>query len=290
MNETDNLPLIAVAGGDVDEAANVATVEGTFVDPAAATAPSAVVVQDARRRRMTPARLVGTPLLIVAMLGVNYVWIKSMSLDSIEARTLNRQYLTTAVTQHLRIALYSSAIILAIAVPLGIVLSRRWARFVAPFFFALANFGQAAPVIGVLVLLTMKFEPGLKVAVGSFVLYGTLPILRNTIVGLQQIDRNLIEAAKGIGMNQRQVLTRIELPLAVPVLLAGVRTTLTLTTAVAILATFVNAGGLGDIVVNGIKLDRQPVLITGVVLVICVAFFIDWLARLFEDLFRPQGM
>jgi len=109
-------------------------------------------------------------------------------------------------------------------------------------------------------------------------------------VGLQQIDPSLIEAAQGIGMKPRQILTRVELPLAVPVLLAGVRTTLVLTVGVATLATFVNAGGLGDIIVNGLKLNRVPVEVTGALLTMCVALFVDWLARIGEDFFRPHGL
>jgi osmoprotectant transport system permease protein len=78
--------------------------------------------------------------------------------------------------------------------------------------------------------------------------------------------------------------------LAVPILLAGVRTTLVLTVGVATLATFVNAGGLGDIIVNGLKLNRLPVEITGAVLAMCVAFFVDWVARIAEDVLRPRGL
>ena len=240
--------------------------------------------------RLRPARLVITPLVLLGVLLTLYFWVTSQELDSIEKRTLNRDYLVTALLAQIKIALLASLIILLIAVPLGIVLSRRRARFAAPLFLIVANIGQAFPAIGLLVLLTLVFGIGLKVALICFVAYGVLPVLRNTIVGLQQIDPSLIEAARGIGMKPRQILTRVELPLAVPVLLAGVRTTLVLTVGVATLATFVNAGGLGDIIVNGLKLNRIPVEVTGALLTMCVAFFVDWLARIAEDLFRPNGL
>ncbi len=251
---------------------------------------SGVPAPGAPARRPGRARVLTTPLVLLLVLAALYGWVRSKDLDSIEVRTLNRDYLVTSVLGHLKIAVLASALILAIAVPLGIVLSRRSARYASPLFLIVANIGQALPAIGLLVMLTLKLGIGLKVALIAFVAYGVLPVLRNTIVGLQQIDPSLVEAARGIGMKPWQVLTRVELPLAVPVLLAGVRTTLVLTVGVATLATFVNAGGLGDIIVNGLKLNRLTVEVTGAVLTMCVAFFVDWLAHMAEDVFRPRGL
>lgn len=249
---------------------------------------NALVVPSAGR--LTVRRVVGTPLALLVALLVLYAYVHSKTLDSIERRTLNRTFIVDSVLSHLKITLLASALILVIAVPLGILLSRRWSRAIAPVVLAVANVGQAFPAIALLVLLTMKLQIGLRVALISFVAYGVLPILRNTIVGLQQIDPDLIEAAKGIGMPARRILLRVELPLAVPILLAGVRTTLVLTVGVATLATFVNAGGLGDIIVNGLKVNRLPVQLTGTILTMCVAFFLDWLAGIAEDVLRPRGL
>ena len=253
----------------------------------AAMAPM-LAVAEPRTRRTSVARLALTPLLIAAALSGLFLWVHGQQLDSIEARTLNRAYLVQAVGQHLKLTFITAAITLVIAIPLGVLLSRRWARLVAPLILGVANVGQAFPAIGLLVLLTIKFDVGVRVALISIVAYAVLPVLRNTIVGIQQIEPDLVEAARGIGMRPWQVLLRVELPLAVPVLLAGVRTTLVLAVGVATLATFVDAGGLGDIIVNGLKLNRFPVQVTGAVLVMCIAFFVDWLARITEDLVRPH--
>lgn len=243
-----------------------------------------------RTSRRNVLRLATTPVLIaVALLGL-YLWVHAQNLDSIEQRTLNWSYLSTAIGQHLKLTFLAAAITLVIAVPLGIALSRPRARLVAPLFLGLANIGQAFPAIGLLVLLTMKLDVGVKVAMISIVAYSVLPVLRNTIVGLQQIDPAVVEAAGGIGMRPGEILRKIELPLAVPVLMAGVRTTLVLAVGVTTLATFVNAGGLGDIIVNGLKLNRFPVQVTGAVLVMCIAFFVDWLARIAEEFTRPRGL
>jgi osmoprotectant transport system permease protein len=91
-------------------------------------------------------------------------------------------------------------------------------------------------------------------------------------------------------MTRLQVLLSVAPRPSTPAILAGLRTALVLTVGVATLATFVNAGGLGDMIVNGIKLSRHPVLITGAVLTCCIAFLVDWLGNLAEDLLRPRGL
>ena len=99
-----------------------------------------------------------------------------------------------------------------------------------------------------------------------------------------------IESAMGMGMTPKQALRQIELPLAVPVILAGVRTTLILTVGVATLGVFVNGGGLGTLIIPGLKLNRELVLVTGGMLTVIVAFTMDWLARAAEELLRPRGI
>ncbi|MFM9673588.1 ABC transporter permease, partial [Streptomyces galilaeus] len=89
-------------------------------------------------------------------------------------------------------------------------------------------------------------------ALVALVIYAFLPVLRNTMIGIEQVDGAIRESARGMGMTPAQVLVRIELPLAVPVILAGLRTALVFCVGVATIATFINAGGLGDMIVNGL--------------------------------------
>lgn len=236
------------------------------------------------------SKRLATPLLTAIALVALYLWIASLELDSIEQRTINTAYLINRIREHLVLTLAASAIVAVIAIPAGVLLSRTKSRVAHSIILGLANIGQAAPAIGVLVLLTIIFGTGFKIALVGLVAYSILPILRNTMVGIEQVDARIVESALGVGMTERQVLFRIQMPLAMPVILAGLRTTLVFAVGVASLATFVNAGGLGDIIVNGIKLQRMPVLITGSVITACIALFIDWLAGLVEDLLRPKGM
>ena len=170
------------------------------------------------------------------------------------------------------------------------LLSRRRARWFATPILAVANGGQAIPSIGVLVLLAVTVGVGFKMAVVSLVVYALLPVLRNTMVGLGQVSPALIDAGRGMGMSSRQVLMQIELPIAVPIMLAGIRVALILNVGVATLATYTNAGGLGSFIESGIVFNRMPILLTGSVLTIALALLVDWLAGLAEQRLRPRGL
>lgn len=127
-------------------------------------------------------------------------------------------------------------------------------------------------------------------AVLALVLYAFLPVMSNTMVGIRQVDRPTIEAARGMGMTKTAVLFRIELSLAIPIMLAGIRTALIIVVGTAALATFINAGGMGDIINTGIKTSREPILITGSVLTAVLALGIDYLAGIAEDVLKPKGL
>lgn len=242
-----------------------------------------------------PGRLwqyVGIPVVVAVALLALVNWIGGLELDSIEQRWLNREQITRAVLQHVRLSLWATLLVVVIAVPLGIALTRRFARPLTPLFIGLANVGQAIPSVGLLFFLALPFALGIgpRTAVVAVVAYCVLPVLRNTMVGLGQVDPALIESARGMGMTRWAVLVRIELPLAVPVVLAGVRTALILTVGTITLATFINAGGLGDVINAGLVTNRTPVLVTGGLLTASLALVIDWLAALAERLIRPRGL
>jgi osmoprotectant transport system permease protein len=220
-------------------------------------------VPPARRAGAARLRLLTLPILLVAVWAVLYLWVSSQPLDSIEQRTLNAPYIQARLWEHLYLSALATVLVIALAVPLGVLLTRPFARRATPLVLGLANI--------------------------SLVCYSLLPVLRNTIVGIDQVDRALVEAGRGMGMTRSAVLFRIELPLAVPVILAGIRTALVIAVGVATVATFVNAGGLGDIIINGIKLQRTPVLVTGSVLVASLALLVDWLGGVAEAVLSPRG-
>lgn len=261
------------------------------VIPAAAEeapGPGPETTVSARPRRRRLGLLVRPVLLTLALLAL-FLIVRAHPIDSIEQRFLNAGTIFTELGEHLRLTLISTVCTVAIALPLGILLTRAGARWARPIGLGLGNLGQAIPSIGLVVLLALWMGTGTATAVTALVVYATLPVLRNTIVGLDGVDPTLVDAARGMGMGRTAILWRIELPLAVPVILAGIRTALVLTVASATLATFIDGGGLGGGLVAGIGLYRPMLSLTFGIIVAALALFVDWLGLIAEEVLHPRG-
>ena len=222
------------------------------------------------------------PLIVIVGLSIAFGAVFSQPLDDIEARILTPETIFTALQRHLFLTVLSTILVLVIAIPLGILISRPSARKVQGMVLAIGGFGQALPPFGVIVLLAFSLSFSVSTAVIALALAALLPVLRNTVVGLQQVDSSLIEAARGMGMSSRQTLFRVEIPLAVPVIIAGLRVALVLNVGTAALATYIGAGGLGDLVDQALKLNRFPVLVIGGSIIAALALLVDWLAGIVE--------
>jgi osmoprotectant transport system permease protein len=257
------------------------------------TAPLPVVdplVPEPEQGRRTLRSRVGVPVLLVLSVAAIYAYVTTAELDDIEARLLDPSRLLSATVRHLELVAVSTVLVVLIAVPLGVLATRPGARRLVPLIVGLGNIAQGVPSLGVLVLLAIYVGIGVGPAVAALVLYAFLPILRNTIVGLQQVDPFVVESARGMGMSRAAVLRRIELPLAVPVVLAGIRTAAVINVGTATIATLVNAGGLGDIVYQGLVLNRTVVTVVGALLAAVLALLLDHLGGLLEQALRPQGL
>ncbi len=254
------------------------------------TAPAPVSVGTGASTGRSLAGYLFMPVLLVAVLVGLYLYVSGQQLDSIEQRRVNLAYITSSVGRHLQLTVVSTVLVLMIAIPLGILLTRPFARRITPPAIATANIGQALPSIGLVALFAVVWDIGFAPAVVALVAYSTLPVLRNTMVGLQQVDPFVIESGRGMGMTKAGVLTRIELPLAVPVILAGVRTALVINVGTAALAFFIGAGGLGEIINTGLVQSRPLVTVVGSVLTAVLALALDYLAGIVEDVLRPKGL
>lgn len=234
--------------------------------------------------------LFAIPVIVAVGFVIYALWRNTADLDSVEESALGWGTIGDQIWEHVQLTFVSAFLVVVIAVPLGILLTRGRARRAAPVVVGLANAGQAAPSVGLIVLFAMWLQPGFKTAVFALTVYAILPVLRNTIVGLQGVDPTLVEAGRGVGMTAASVLLRIELPLALPVIMAGVRTALVLLVGTATLATFINGGGLGATLQAGIALLRYPVIVSGAVLVALLALLIEWLGRVLELATHPKGV
>ncbi|MFI5571716.1 ABC transporter permease [Streptomyces sp. NPDC051740] len=240
--------------------------------------------------RVTWRKLTFLPVVLIAVLLATWLWFEQADLDALTRNALSNGQVTKALWQHIQLTVISTFFVLIIAIPLGVLLTRRMFRGATPVAMALANMGQATPAIGLLALLVIWLGIGRRAALIGIIAYAVLPVLSNTIAGLRANDPTLLEAARGIGMSPLGVLTRVELPLAVPLILAGVRTALVLNVGTATLATFGGGGGLGVLITTGITSQRMPVLVVGSVLTVVLALLVDWLASLAELLLRPRGL
>jgi osmoprotectant transport system permease protein len=241
-----------------------------------------------RRRAVVSA--LGVPLVLAGVVAGILLYASTAELDSIEARLLDPARLVSATLRHLQLVAVSTVVVVLVAVPLGILATRPSARRWAPLIVGIGNTAQGVPSLGVLVLIAIWYGIGFGPAVVALVLYAFLPILRNTIVGLQQVDPFVVESARGMGMSRAAVLRRIELPLAVPVVLAGIRTAAVINVGTATIATLVNAGGLGDVIYQGLVLNRTVATVVGALLAAVLALLIDHLGGLAEQLLRPRGL
>ena len=275
-------------------------------DPAAGEGPRAARL-DALRGELG---LIVTPIVLGLAFLAYWTWLGAQDLSMQATSALTTDNLVRQTREQLTITALSTVGVLIIAIPLGIGLTRpRGKRFAGPAL-AVANAGQAVPAYGLLVLalavlggvfgrandnilqntLGVWLGPGLVITVISLILFAILPVLRNTMVGLQQVDQDIIEAGLGMGMTRREVLWRIEMPLAVPVMLAGVRTALVINVGMATLAFLIGGGGLGVTIRSGIQLSQNIVVLTGGVLTALLALSIDWLGGVAERVLRPKGI
>lgn len=248
------------------------------------------------RDRITAEALIvlfAIPVIVVVGFASYAVYVQTSSTyadDVVVNNALGYGTIVAQTGEHLLLTFVAALLVVAIAVPLGVVLTRPRTRFLAPPVVGVANAGQAAPSVGLIVLAAIWFGFGFWTAVGALTVYAILPVLANTIVGLQGVDRTLVEAGRGLGMSSWSVLLRIELPLALPVIMTGVRTALVLLVGTATLATFIGAGGLGGTLQTGISLLRYPVIVWGAILVALLALLIEWLGRVLELVARPKGV
>ena len=236
-------------------------------------------------------RLLIQPALVVVVGAAVIFWAFDRDLTATQQENINVANISTLIWQHLLITVAVTAIVLAVGIPLGVLVTRPGAKVLRPFIVGIANIGQAAPAIGLLVLLFLwTAKTGFWIGVLPIALYSLLPVLASTILGLDQVDRSLMDAGRGQGMSRSALLFRVELPLAIPYILAGLRTSLVIAVGTATLSFLVNAGGLGILIDTGYKLQDNVTLILGSVLAVCLALLVDWVGGLAEFFLNPKGL
>ncbi|MGC4377693.1 ABC transporter permease [Fictibacillus sp. Mic-4] len=190
--------------------------------------------------------------------------------------------LLNAVIQHLILSLAAVLLGCIVAIPLGVFLSKTSIHWLRTLSFTITNIFQTIPSLALLAILIPLIGIGTTPAIVALFLYSLMPILRNTYSGFQSIDPDIIEAARGMGYSPRQTLVKIELPLAVPYIMAGIRLTTVYIISWATLATLIGAGGLGQLIVGGLAVYDKPLIFASAVLAMVLALIIDFLLSVLE--------
>lgn len=190
--------------------------------------------------------------------------------------------LLTTILEHIQISFIALLIAAVIGVPLGILLTKT--DKISEIVMNIAAVLQTIPSLALLGLMIPLFGIGKVPAVIALVVYALLPILRNTYTGISEVDSSLIEAAKGIGMKPGRRLTKVELPLATPVIMAGIRTAMVLIIGTATLAALIGAGGLGDLILLGIDRNDTSLIIIGAIPAALLAILFDLVLRYMQKI------
>ncbi len=190
--------------------------------------------------------------------------------------------LANGLIQHIEISFIALFFALLIAIPLGIYLTRK--KKVAEVVIGVTAVFQTIPSLALLGLLIPLVGIGTIPSIIALVMYALLPVLRNVYTGIKDVDPNLIEAAKGLGMNNRRLLLKVELPLAIPVIMAGIRTAMVLIIGTATIAALIGAGGLGDLILVGISRNDSDLILLGAIPAAILALSFDFLLRKLEKL------
>ncbi len=208
--------------------------------------------------------------------------------ELIEFMVNQKRMILNAMLQHVFISVLSVLIGALIAIPLGIWLTRR-ERIAKPVMAAvgiiqtipsLVLFGLAMPLLGI----------GIQTGLIVMVLYSILPILRNTYTGIQEVEQKYVEASRGMGMSNFQILKNIELPLALPVIIAGIRISTVYIISWATIAALINAGGLGDLIFTGLQTYNYNMILSGAIPACILAILMGAVIGGLQKAVTPKGL
>ncbi|KLE15520.1 glycine betaine ABC transporter substrate-binding protein [Clostridium sp. C8] len=190
--------------------------------------------------------------------------------------------------EHIQLTIIAVLIAVVIGVPLGILITKN--KKLANAVIGFANLTQAIPSLAILGFLIPVIGIGSAPAITMVVLYSMLPIIKNTYTGITNINPDMLEAAKGLGMTSGQTLKLIKIPLAMPVMMAGIRMAAVTAVGLMTIAAFVGAGGLGYLVFSGIQTVDNNLILFGAIPAAVLALVIDWITGKIEEATMPNGI
>jgi osmoprotectant transport system permease protein len=191
---------------------------------------------------------------------------------------------------HFKMVGIAALVAIAIGVPLGILVTRPGFTGLSLPVIGGAGVGQSIPSMAVIACMAPLLGFGFRSAVVALIIYGLLPILRNSYAAIKNIDPAIIEAARGMGMTRGQIARKIELPLARPVIMAGIRTSTVINVGTAALAVLVGGKGLGRIILTGVLSRQALITLEGAAPTAAMAIILDYILEAIENWMTPRGL
>lgn len=200
----------------------------------------------------------------------------------------NGSYVFSQIVRHFLISVYGVLFAAVIGIPIGILISRRYK--LANWIISIANLIQTVPSLAMLSILMLGLGLGVNTVIVTVFLYSLLPIIKNTYTGMRQVDPNILDVGKGMGMTKFQRLFMVELPLSVSVIMAGIRNALVVAIGITAIGAFVGAGGLGDIIIRGTNAtDGTSIILVGALPTALMAIVTDWVLGMIEHRLDPAS-
>lgn len=199
----------------------------------------------------------------------------------------NGSYVFEQFIRHFLISIYGVLFASILAIPLGFLIARKGK--LSNLFISIANVMQTIPSLAMLAILMFAIGTGPNTVVLSVFLYSILPILKNTVAGINSVSPAIVDAAKGMGMTKSQIRRKIEFPLSVSIIMGGIRNALVVAIGVTAVGTFIGAGGLGDIITRGITVaNGSPIIVAGAIPTALMAVIADLLLAALENKLKPK--
>jgi osmoprotectant transport system permease protein len=190
--------------------------------------------------------------------------------------------------EHMKITGVAVILAIIVGVPLGIYITKN--KKISNTVLNTANIFQTLPSLALFGLIIPFMGIGFKPAIFVLFLYALLPIIKNTYIGINSIEPSIIEAGRGMGMTKAQILTMVEIPLALPIIMGGIRISTVINIGTATIAALIGAGGLGDFIFKGISMGNNNMILGGAVPTALLAISVDFILGIIENKLTPQGV
>ncbi|WEV37535.1 ABC transporter permease [Lactobacillus sp. ESL0677] len=201
----------------------------------------------------------------------------------------NGSYVLAQFNRTFLISIYGVLFAAIIGIPVGICISRN--THLGDFVVEIANFIQTIPSLALLSIVMIGLGLGVMTVIVTVTLYSLLPIIKNTYTGMRNVDRNIIDSGKGMGMTRLQLLYLVKLPLSMSVIVAGLKNALVIAIGITSIGSFVGAGGLGDIIIRGTNATNgSAIILAGAVPTALMAILADVVLNLLQQWLQPKGL